>query len=538
MRFGPVPLGEAEGAILAHSHRAGGALFKKGRVLSAGDVAALGKAGLVRVMVARLEDGDVPEDDAASRIAAAAVGENARVGAAFTGRANLYAEAGGLALVDSARVDAINAVHEAVTIASVPPFEPVEKGRMLATVKIIPFAAPGAAVAQAVALCAGTPPIAVARLRPLKAALVCTRIAGMKESLLDKNRAALESRLARLGGTLVREHRVAHATEAIANALKDAVSAADILLVFGASAIVDRRDVVPAGIAEAGGTILHFGMPVDPGNLLLLARLGDKPVVGLPGCARSPKRNGFDFVLERLFAGVTVAPADLMRMGTGGLLKEIASRPQPREGRSPSPAHAPRIAAIVLAAGLSSRMGANKLLADYRGAPLVVHVASAALASAARPVIVVTGHDAAKVEAALAGLDVRFARNPDYADGLSTSLKVGVAALPAEADGALVCLGDMPDVGAGLLDKLIAAFDPAEDRAICVATRGGRRGNPVLWARHFFPEIMTVEGDTGAKHLIGEHAGEVCEVEAGDDAPLVDVDTPEALARLRARVRP
>src|SRR6185312_6885478 len=280
----------------------------------------------------------------------------------------------------------------------------------------------------------------------------------------DKNRSALEARLAPLGGTLVYERRTPHEAAAVADALNAAEGAdAELFFVFGASAITDRRDVIPAGIVAAGGEISHFGMPVDPGNLLLLGGLDGKPVVGLPSCARSPKVNGFDFVLQRLFARLPVMGSDIMGMGVGGLLQEIPSRPQPRDAERSVP-RAPRIAAIVLAAGLSSRMGVNKLLQDWRGKPLLRWTVEAALHSDARLVVVVTGHEAAKVEAALRGLDVQFVHNPDYQAGLSASLKTGLSAAPGSADDTLVLLGDMPQVSSALIDRMIAAFSPADGR--------------------------------------------------------------------------
>jgi molybdenum cofactor cytidylyltransferase len=276
-------------------------------------------------------------------------------------------------------------------------------------------------------------------------------------------------------------------------------------------------------------------MPVDPGNLLMMGRLGNRTIVGLPGCARSPKLNGFDFVLWRLASGLPVGRAEIAAMGVGGLLMEIPTRPQPRDEPTISIPHASKIAAVILAAGLSSRMGTNKLLAEINSEPLVRHAVKAAAASSAKPVIVVTGNDANRVRAALSGLDVGFVNNTDFAKGLSTSLKTGIAAVPTDCDGAIVILGDMPGITAALIDKMIAAFDPAEDRVICVATRGGKHGNPVLWARRFFPEIAQIEGDVGAKSLIGTYSELVCEIEASDDAPLVDIDTPEALEAYRAR---
>ena len=267
-------------------------------------------------------------------------------------------------------------------------------------------------------------------------------------------------------------------------------------------------------------------MPVDPGNLLLLGELGGRPVIGAPGCARSPRENGFDWVLGRLLAGLQVGPEEISGLGVGGLLMEIASRPQPRETPEPK---APKVAALVLAAGQGRRMGGpNKLLAEYRGRSLGRTVVDAALASRAASVTVVTGHRRADVEASLAGTAVQWVHNLDHEEGLSTSLRQGVASLADDVDGVLVMLADMPLLTAPILDRLIAAFDPAADRLVVVPTHDGKRGNPVLWSRAFFAELQAIEGDTGARHLIGAHADAVVEVEIGPEVAL-DLDTPEAL---------
>jgi molybdenum cofactor cytidylyltransferase len=255
-------------------------------------------------------------------------------------------------------------------------------------------------------------------------------------------------------------------------------------------------------------------------------------VLGAPGCARRPKENGFEWVLSRLLCGLPMTREQIVGMGVGGLLMDIVTRPQPRESAE-QPGR--KVAAIVLAAGRSSRMGGpNKLLAEIGGRPLVRIVAEAALASRARPVIVVTGHQRERVEAALAGLDVMLVDNPAYADGLSTSLKAGIAAAPSAADGAIVCLGDMPQVDARLIDRLLAAFDPERGALAVVPTLAGKRGNPVVWSRRFFSDLSTLTGDVGARGLIASYPEAVVEVAMADDAALIDIDTPDALDAVRA----
>jgi molybdenum cofactor cytidylyltransferase len=551
MKFGEVPLAEAQGAILAHSLRLGTTALKKARVLSAADLELIAAAGISRVVVARLEAGDVGENAAAERVAAAAAGPGIAAAAPFTGRANLCAESRGLLVFDPQRVDRFNLVDEAITLGTLPPFATVAPRQMVATVKIIPFAAPEWAVEECAAVASrGGPLLRVAPFRPISVGLLQTRLPGLKEGILDKTREVTEARLALLGCKLVFEARCAHETAPLAALIGAAfLHGIGLLLIHGASAILDRRDVIPAAIEAAGGRVDHFGMPVDPGNLLLLGHVGVRPVLGLPGCARSPKINGFDWVLERLVAQLPTGAAEIMRMGSGGLLAEIPSRPLPRAEAKPPPATArppgPRIGVVLLAAGQSRRMGGpNKLLAEIPGSspgtstPMVTGVAQRLLASRARPIIAVLGHRADEVDAALGPLPVERIRNPDYAQGLATSLKRGLAALPGGLEGALVCLGDMPLVAGRHIDRLIAAFNPLEGRAIIVPTRRGKRGNPVLWASRFFPEMAQILGDVGARHLIGEHAELVAEVEMEDDAVLVDIDTPEALAALRHKGNP
>ena len=537
MKFGPVAPKDARGATAVHSIRQGDLVLKKGTLIGDKEIAALEAAGVREIVVARLDMGDVSEDEAAAGIASAIGGEGTRTDRAFTGRCNLFAETAGILVVDKDAVDRLNRVDEAVTLATLAAYKPVVEGEMIATVKIIPFAVSGDARDKAIATAKEAHP--VIRIAPYvirKIGVVSTVLPGLAPKVIEKTLRITQERIAPAGATIVAERRVPHDEAALAAAIGEVRKAgAEMVIVFGASAIADRRDVIPMAVESAGGAIEHFGMPVDPGNLMLIGRIGEAPVIGAPGCARSPKENGFDWVLMRLLAGLPVSRADITGMGVGGLLMEIVSRPQPR--REPVAEAGQRIAAIVLAAGRSTRMGAlNKMLAEIGGKPLVRIAAEHALASRAKPVIVVTGHQREQVEAALAGLPVRFVHNPDYADGLGTSLRTGIAAVPEEAGGAIVCLGDMPQVDAGLIDRLLAAFDPEKGALIVVPSIDGKRGNPVVWSRRFFNELMAISGDTGARHLIGQYAEVMTEVQVSGEAALTDVDTPESLKAVKAEI--
>ncbi|RUV61342.1 4-diphosphocytidyl-2C-methyl-D-erythritol kinase [Mesorhizobium sp. M5C.F.Ca.IN.020.29.1.1] len=527
MKFGPIPIDTAEGAVLAHATTVGERRFRKAHRLSADDVSLLKAAGISKVVAAVLAPDDLSEDAAAEKIAESMIHRNIEAKPAATGRVNLHAEAGGIFTVDAAMIDAINAVDPTITIATLAQHAPVEKGQMVATVKIIPFAVDSVLVDAVARICAGSEIFAVNAYQPVRVGVIQTVLPGIKPNVLDKTLRVTEARLARSGGRLTAERRTPHEVGPVAEAAASLARDNDMVVIFGASAMSDFGDVVPAAIEKAGGIVVRAGMPVDPGNLLVLGTLGGKHVIGAPGCARSPKENGFDWVLDRLIAGLDVTAKDIAGMGVGGLLMEIPTRPQPRE---PLPARAElKVDVVLLAAGRSSRMGGpNKLLALFDGKPLVRRTAERALGSKASGIIVVTGHQRERVHAALSGLDVTFAGNPDFTEGLSSSLKAGIARVAGDAAGAMIMLGDMPGVSSADLDRLIDAFRKSEGQSVVRASHEGKRGNPVLLPRSLFAAIAHLEGDTGARHLVEAEGLDVVDVEIGKAAS-IDVDTREAL---------
>jgi len=332
MEFGPVAVDQAEGAILAHSVMRNGHRLRKGLVLGASDIADLRAAGIAQVIAARPGPDDVPEDTAAARLAAALVPDPAAAGLTltdpFTGRVNLNAVGPGIVLLNTAAVHALNRIDPAITLATLAPFARVSAGTLAGTVKIITYAVPQAALAQAEALARRA--IRVQGVVRRSAGLLMTDVPGQEDKLIAKGRRAAEARLRALGMDLAGVVTVPHDTAAMARAL--AGLPGEMLLILTGSATSDLFDTAPQALRVAGGTVARFGMPVDPGNLLFHGSLGDRPVIGLPGCARSPALNGADWVLERLACGLALTDDDIAAMGVGGLLKEIPIRPQPREG--------------------------------------------------------------------------------------------------------------------------------------------------------------------------------------------------------------
>lgn len=534
MYFGPLPVSETLDAVLAHAVALPGRTLKKGTRLDEALIATLKAAGIAEVVVAKMQEDDVGEDEAALAIARALTGENVRAEKPATGRSNLFSEVAGLLEIDRQVVDAINSIDPAITIATRQPDRAAEPGRMLATIKIIPFAIPRPLLEKAVAL--ARPAIRVAPFRPMRVAAINTQLPSLKYTVIDKTLLVLQERLNQAGAEIIADLRVSHNQAAVQAAFEnEVVKGADLTVIFGASAVVDDHDVIPEGLRKAGGEVVHIGIPVDPGNLLLIGSLDGKPVIGAPGCARSPQENGFDWVLERVLAGRQVTSRDIMGFGVGGLLMDIVTRPSPRSGVAVvEDRQSPQIAAIVLAAGRSSRMGGeNKLLKAYDGDALVVRAVRAASLSRVVSTVVVTGHMANEVAASVRDFDVVLAHNPAYAEGLSTSLIAGLRAIPEACEAAIILLGDMPKVDEKLIDRLIEAYDPANGELIVVPNFEGKRGNPVLWSRRFFADLMALEGDVGARHLIERHRASVVEVSA-DEAAALDLDTPEAWANLGA----
>ena len=539
MKFGPIPVEAAEGSILAHSQPLASGKLPKGHRLDAVDLARLAAEGISSVIACSLDPGDMAEDEAAEKLAAAVVPSGFSRSPASTGRVNFYASDNGLFLADRHAVDRFNSVDPAITLACLGDRRDVRAGDLVATIKIIPLAVADRSIEAAAMILRSGPAFEVAPYRTHRVHLVATQLPSLKPSVMDKTVRVLEARLAPSGSRLISETRVAHQAEAVAQAIRAALDgdraeegeSPSLVVVFGASAVADAEDVIPAAIRLAGGIVDQVGLPVDPGNLLVLGHVGAIRVIGAPGCARSPKENGFDWVLNRIFAGHPPDRIEMTGWGVGGLLMEIPSRPLPRLAAT-AEADPVALGLVVLAAGRASRMGEggrHKLLAEFEGEPLVRRSVRQAVEAKVGPVTVVTGHRSDEVADALVGLGAKVLQNTDFASGMASSLKAGLTAIEAEGlPGMMVLLADMPNVSASDIATLVRAYAKSGGKAIVRAVADGQRGNPVILPAATFEALKALEGDIGARPVI-ENAGlVVIDVEIGPAARL-DVDTPEAI---------
>ena len=538
MKFGPCALSDCLDAILVYAVDLPDGRIAKGTCLTSDHLSRLRANGIDDIIVARLEDGDLGEDAAADMIAKAMMPANVRLSVAATGRVNIHATKRGLLRVDRLRLRDINMVDEGITLSTVQHNQLVEAGDLIATLKIIPYSVAETAVATVIGLGAGEPVISFHALRPRSFGLIQTRIPGMADKILKATEQTAKQRLNQLGCTLVDSRVVAHEAAAIDQAITASrANGPAVMLIAGGSAIAHRRDQVPMGVIAAGGRIDHFGLPVDPGNLLMLSHIDEMPVIGMPGCARSIKMNGFDWILHLLLADLRIDAAEIADMAAGGLLMEIVSRPLPRRMVGRRQISNATIGGVILAAGQSRRMGAqNKLLAEIDGVPIIRRTAQAMLDGGLIDLVIATGHEHRLVAAALDDLPVTCIYNDEYQSGQASSVACGVRHHQNGSHAAvLIALGDMPLVRPELIAALLrdhSSLPDATDR-ITLPVFDGRRGNPVIWGRGFFDELVALTGDAGGRIIFAENKNAVNSLGWPDDSIHLDIDTPEALAPLK-----
>ncbi len=541
MKFGRLNIDDCTGAVLAHHQRLSGKRLSKGTKLDSRLLAQLKKEGLDTLIVAQAEAGDIAEDEVAERLAGQLACDGLETSTAATGRVNFRAAQRGIVRYEREDVTDFNLVDEGVALSLVPPNQLLHKGQMAATLKIIPYFISSRVVAQLGRLLDSRPLFSFHPLKQKQAVLIQTRNSTLPEKVYHATEAVTGARLESLGSQLAASYVCAHDQDQLTAEIERAKqTGCGLILLCGGTAIADRNDVLPAAVVQSGGVVEQLGLAVDPGNMLMVARIGEVPVIGMPGCARSPKLNGFDWVLHLLLAGLPLSRRELAAMGAGGLLTEIASRPLPRAFAGRPALADGKMGCLLLAAGQSRRMGdENKLTLTIDGVPVVRHAALALLASGFDALVVVTGYQADEVRACLKDLPVQFVHNPDFASGQAASVSAGVAALFQSAGDILIALGDMPLLTPSFITALCAfhkrdrashqritvpACDPGHSEAPVRQARQIRQGNPVIWGRQFFEELRGLSGDRGGRQIMTDYPAHISYFHWAEPSVFIDVD--------------
>ncbi len=526
MKFGQVRPKEALGAMIAHKTKVSNITFKKGHIVTDKDIENLEKSNINFITCAIIEKNDMPENKASSILADAVAGNNLSSEKPFTGRSNITALKKGMVIISRKRVNKFNSIDDSITLATTLPSTIVDVGEIVGTLKIIPFSAPKKLVN--IALNAAKYPEPLISIKPFifkKIMLIITRFSETKKSIIDKTIEEIKKRVINVNSQIESIEIINHDEYSITQTIQRINKAdIDLILLSGASAIVDKNDVIPNAIKNNKGKIIHFGMPVDPGNLLLIGKISKIDVIGLPGCARSPLLNGFDWVLERICCGLKVTKKDITEMGCGGLLKDTKARGQKRS--ISSSVLIPKVTAIIFAAGLSRRMGKeDKITYNFKNKPMISHIVEAALSSHIKDIIIIAGKNYRKIEQIIQHDNVKIKYNKLYKDGLSSSIKAGIKLIANEIDAALFMLGDMPLIDSTLINKMLTSFDPVEGRSIIIPTFHGKRGQPILFSSELFSQISKISGDIGAKNIIHSNSNLIYEIEHHNNSILTDFDT-------------
>ena len=522
---------ESKGSILAQSYNLSERKLSKGTRVSKAIVELLNKENIKTILCAVPHENDMDEDAAAEAISNAIDRNRLYAEEASTGRVNFRTPALGVVRYNRELIKKINLVDESIAFSIVEHNQLLAKNDLIATLKIIPFFVSKIYVERVVTLLSKHEIFKIHRLEEKKVGFIQTYYDWQKRSIFKATSNVTRSRLDALGCLLKKEALIPHDHESLCSEIKSSIdSGAQVLLISGASAITDRSDYIPKAILSVGGEIIQYGLAVDPGNLLLIGKIGGTTVIGMPGCARSPKLNGFDWVLQLLMANIPITKEELADMGAGGLLMEIASRPLPRALSKSVNKREKKIMGVILAAGNSTRMGKdNKLLRNVGDASLVRNTAVEMLNSDVDSCSIVLGYQSDKVAEVIKDLNISLILNPLWQEGQASSLKAALNTLDDTYSDLLIMLGDLPGVKSRHINTIIEEHLSTNNRRskITIPSFNGKKGNPVIWGRSFFPDLSNLEGDVGGRALFNHHPAAINLLDMDDPAVVTDTDTPE-----------
>ena len=525
MYFGDINVKDSLDCILAHTIVINKKKFSKGTIITEIDKNYFINNKIRTIVCAKLDKNDFHEDKAANIIAETFHNNSIATEKAYTGRANILANKSGLLVIDEEKIRKFNKISDDITIATLNNNSTVKKGEMIATIKIISFAVKDSFIKK-IKNTIYKKAISINPYIHKKCALILTHHKNKNEKLNSISERRVNERLKNLNCSLDITSYCEHDTKEISKKINIILKKKiDLIMILGSSAIVDIKDKIPEAINFSKGKIIRFGMPVDPGNLLLLGKIKNTHVIGLPGCARSPSLNGFDWVLEKVISGTNITKLNISNMGVGGLLKTLNIR-----AKSEKESKSYNITNIILAAGQSKRMREmNKLLIKIDNQTMIEKIVDISLKSTANNTIVVLGYENGVLQKLLENKKITTIVNKEYLKGQSSSLQLGISALPEDCDAALIMLGDMPNINSRLINQLIENYNPNDNKSIIIPTYKNKKGNPVLIDREFFPDILSIKGDKGAKDIIKANKKYIKELPQKNSTIVEDIDTKDDL---------
>ena len=519
------------GVVLAQTYNLPGKIISKGTFVT-NEVVGYFKTGNVKTILCAVpEEGDIHEDEAAEAISSAIDKNHIYADKASTGRVNFKSQSLCLVRYDRDFIKELNLVDESIAFSIVEHNQLLAEGDLIATLKIIPFFMQKKYVDRVIKILAKDELFKIHSLKKKEVILIQTCFEWQKKSIFTATSNVTKARLEALGCSLKKEKLINHDYDTLRAIIRSSVkNEPEILLVSGATAITDRSDYIPKAILSEGGEIIQYGLAVDPGNLLLIGKVGNTTVIGMPGCARSPKLNGFDWVLQLLMADIPINREELADMGAGGLLMEIASRPLPRALAKTVSKREKKVMGVILAAGNSTRMGNdNKLLKSIGDAPLIRNTAIEMLKSDLDSCSIVLGYQSDKVADVIKDLNVNLILNPLWKEGQASSLRAAINTLDSTYSDLLIMLGDLPGIKSSHINSIIEEHLLTDNRKskITIPSFKGQKGNPVIWGRSFFHDLSNLEGDVGGRALFSEHPAAINILEMDDPWVVEDADTPE-----------
>ncbi len=522
---------ESLGSVIAQTYNLPGKTISKGTFVTSEIVGYFKEGEVKNILCAVPDNGDLHEDEAADIISNAIDKSHIYIDSASTGRVNFKSRS--LCLVRYKRdlIKKVNLVDESIAFSIVENNQLLAKNDLIATLKIIPFFTQKKYVDQVISILDKNELFKTYTLNKKEVSLIQTSFEWQKKSMFKATSNVTRNRLEALDCSLNEEKLIRHDYNVLRSEIRSSIeSGIDILLISGASAIIDRSDYIPKAILSEGGEIIQYGLAVDPGNLLLVGKIGKTAIIGMPGCARSPKLNGFDWVLQLLMADIPVVKEELAEMGAGGLLMEIASRPLPRALAKSVNKREKKMMGVILAAGNSTRMGKdNKLLKNIDGTPLIRNIALEISKSNLDSCSIVLGYQSDKVADVIKDLNINLILNPLWKKGQASSLKAALNSLTPSYSDLLIMLGDLPGIKSGHINRIIEEHLSSENRTskITIPSFKGQKGNPVIWGRAFFHDLSNLEGDVGGRVLFGQHPAAINLIEMDDPSVVTDTDTPE-----------